>query len=330
MTRADLSLSSFESHVDLGSPASHDLSTGTPDLEHSAIIQQTQLEDPGPSISRCDGNIDVSLVHVECKPAISDYSPKKHQETGAGEGGKEHRCIHVERDLRRNDDINIGQTIERTSTVNYQQSDSLFYDSISTSFVTDTPTPALSSSNSQNITSHGIPRHVVAATFDDPVSEWHASTLNPEIVIFDSNLGSSVMNDRDLAYSDPAGYVVATTAPITSAMDDTNSAYADPSIYIVPATTSDPCCSETVSSPSMRPYGLHTTNLDRHPVDMSQRIDNAVNHQPSRLSEKDEELSHFRPSHLSSQTSRSTEDDKEAVTSTEPTQIIRIDTLGQS
>ncbi|KAJ8092470.1 hypothetical protein PM082_023723 [Marasmius tenuissimus] len=80
-----------------GSPASHDLSIGAPDLKPSAIIQQTQIEDRGPSISRCDGNIDVALVHVEGKPTTSDYGSNEHQETGEREGGKEHRCIHVER-----------------------------------------------------------------------------------------------------------------------------------------------------------------------------------------------------------------------------------------
>ncbi|KAK1233191.1 hypothetical protein PQX77_003667, partial [Marasmius sp. AFHP31] len=308
-----------------GYPTSHECSADT--LKHPATVQRNQNEVLAPSPSRCNSNIDVVLVHVECRPTILDHGPNKHQETGPREGGKEHRRIYVERsDLRRSNDINKEQKTERTSII--QQSDRLFYASSPPLFMDIPFASPTSSFHPQNITLQGMPQHVLAASFHDPVSTWHTSTSDPEIASFNGNPSTSTMNDRDSAYADPAGYVVDTTTPITSAINDTGSAYAaDPSIYIVNTTTFDRCHSEAIMPPSMRSHGLHTTDMNSRPgEDMSQRIGDTVDHQGCPSEKEHEDLLHSRPSHLSSRISRAAEKGKPD-TPTEYAQIIQIDTL---
>ncbi|KAL0057257.1 hypothetical protein AAF712_016109 [Marasmius tenuissimus] len=267
----------------------------------------------------CDNdNIDVALVHVKSKLTTSYRGSNKRQTTGA-EAGKERRRNDVEQDLHHNDIISIRQT--GPGQFANLQPNSLFHvpsnlSSIDISFTTPTSL------------SHGISQHVMAATFNDPVSGCDSSAWNLEIVNFNSSPSTSTMDDRDSAYADPAVYIVDTSTPSTSIMNNTDSAYADPSIYIIP-TMFDHCRSETVVSPSMRPHHSHANDLNSRPVeDMSQRIENALDHQSCPSEKEHENLPHSRQPHLHSPTSvcYKLAEKKGPVKPTEPVQY----TLGQS
>ncbi|KAJ8092473.1 hypothetical protein PM082_023726 [Marasmius tenuissimus] len=279
--------------VQEGSPAHHDSGTNTHELKTPMIVQQKANKDLNRSTSCDNDNIDVALVHVKSKLTTSYRGSNKRQTTGA-EAGKERRRNDVEQDLHHNDIISIRQT--GPGQFANQQPNSLFHvpsnlSSIDISFTTPTSL------------SHGIPQHVMAATFNDPVSGCDSSAWNLEIVNFNSSPSTSTMDDRDSAYADPAVYIVDTSTPSTSIMNNTDSAYADPSIYIIP-TTFDHCRSETVVSPSMRPHHSHANDLNSRPVeDMSQRIENALDHQSCPSEKEHENLPHSRQPRLHSPTS---------------------------